>query len=141
MSLLLPQYCPNRNSSRSDSPRSELLALAAVSFARRVYRKLGGGIILCLLISAIVTLPAFEQAIAYPWFLAKYGRGPSKDALQVQIGMTTEEVYRIAGRPHEKLEYADGEAVWVYHFDWQENSYRDIIFDSRGRVRATMTED
>jgi len=139
MSLPLPQYCPTRNSARTAvSPRSELLALAVVSFTRRVCRKLGGGIFLCLLILSAcrVTLPVFEQAIAYPWFIAKYGRGPSRDALQVGKGMTTEEAFRIAGRPHEKHEYADGKAVWVYYFDVQEDSYRIIIFDSQGCVLA-----
>jgi hypothetical protein len=89
---------------------------------------------LLLLFNCPPALFYLANALPYPWFHAKFGRGPASGTSKIRVGMKSDEVVATSGQPHKKEVYDDGSAKWIYYEDCWAFNYTGITFDNQGRV-------
>jgi hypothetical protein len=59
---------------------------------------------------------------------------------RIAIGMSTDEVRRTLGKPHEEHTDAQGNQTWIYYRDWAGLGYYLVRFNRDGRVDEQWLE-
>ena len=82
-----------------------------------------------IIVAGFLSLPVLG------WLYAAYAPLNHEDPrMEIQDGMTQQEVENRLGQPHQKIRDGMGNQNWIYLLDWSGLSYYSVTFDKAGRV-------